>query len=430
MTTHFHYDQDGRVYSTTITDYLTESDQLPLASNHYEQNRDPVGAYLARRDAFAAACTRSEAYNSVFSAGDEYRLSPQHLSAAAGWHEAELRHPFRGANESSVFQTTFGSQYEASPYNQNFFQYGYYPQLDEVRHLHTLQSLLPLIPLERRVNAFQGPTLDIMEGGTDTVFATEVPKKMLILFFGRETVSKLLRTIERSDNEHWSGPPTTQVLRIPQGLGSASAFKILFSWMFRACDEHSMHRVREFLVPQNTYAACTLAQILGLFKLYRDTQRVEFTIMENHFKRPIFAADLEVLWNHLGEHNRFVYAAIKAVGMRFRKYNSGASKPPPVWTEMVNLLERYPSLKARVCNLDLNDEYRPVFPTQWCQAFLPASPAQDGMSYQHPHDEQAIKPVEDEKPTKEKTVVRKAAVLRILPTTDGLAQSDGETIEA
>ncbi|KAH7073477.1 concanavalin A-like lectin/glucanase domain-containing protein [Paraphoma chrysanthemicola] len=349
MTTYFHYHQDGNVYPSGMPSSGPPSTYVPLASEDQQCLKDPVGAYLARRNALAAAYTGWQTSPPVISEeGEVHPNGHQPMAFAKRNSTKSNRFLHRGyMYESSMVDTEYGSQYSPTPGLTIPAHATSYPDVDEIRRQNTLQSLLPLIPPERTRNAFQGPRLDIVEAGTDVVFATHVPKKMLVLFLGREVVNKFLRTIERVDNEDWSGPPTVQVLRIPQGLGSAAAFKILFSWMFRACAFHSVQDVRDFKVPQNTYAACTLAQILGLFKLQHDARRVEYAIMNNHFKRPIHANDFEVLWNCLGENNRFVCAMVNAIRMR-QTFDLGGSTLPTFRKEAREMLEKYPALKARL----------------------------------------------------------------------------------
>ncbi|KAH7089964.1 concanavalin A-like lectin/glucanase domain-containing protein, partial [Paraphoma chrysanthemicola] len=358
MTTYFHYDQAGNVYSSGMPISGPPSTCVPQASEDKQCLNDPVGAYLARRSALAAAYSGWQANPPVVSEGGErYTDDRQSMAFTTGnsiGPDRSLHNDYMC--ESDMINTA--SQHDHVPDLTTPADATYYPDLNEIRRQNTLQSLLLFIPPDRIRNAFQGPRLDIVEAGTDVVFATRVPKRMLVLYLGREVVNKFLRTIEREDNEDWSGPPTVQILRIPQGLGSAAAFKILFSWMFRACAFRSVHDVREFKVPQNTYSACTLAQVLGLFKLQHDARRVEYAIMNTHFKRPILAKDLEVLWNCLGENNRFVCAMINAIRMR-RSFDLGEGTLLAFCKEAHEMLETYPALKARLFDSNLIEGDRP-----------------------------------------------------------------------
>ena len=337
--------------------------------SYYLERGDKVGAFLAQRDLM---CT-SEAYNQWVMA-EEPACGPS-SDAYSGSPDPNLRHQAAEEYES------YGSQHRGGNYSDYDSTIGYtgfathvgqpirYPDPEDIRHLHTLHSILPYIQPERKLNALDGQTMNIVEQDTGTVFAYHVPKKLLVLFLGRKVVTKYIRTAEREENGDWSSRPILQELRIPRGFGSKAAFRVLVSWMIRACQRQhrTMGQMRQFRVPQNTLTACTLAQILTLFGLHKDALRVDHTISKEHFTRPIFPVELEALWNCLGENNRYVCAAIKVVGQRLRVYEIGSTRQHPMWEEMVQLLEEYPPLKDRVRDLELNELYQPTFGTEWCK---------------------------------------------------------------
>lgn len=116
--------------------------------------------------------------------------------------------------------------------------YRQFPDPEHIRHLHTLHSLLPHLQPERKLNALIGPEFDIVNGRSGKILCRAVPKKMLIMFLGREVVRKFFHTIERQNDENWQGPPTQQNLILP--YASQAALKILISWMTRACNFTTM----------------------------------------------------------------------------------------------------------------------------------------------------------------------------------------------
>ncbi|KAF2128954.1 hypothetical protein P153DRAFT_367253 [Dothidotthia symphoricarpi CBS 119687] len=241
-----------------------------------------------------------------------------------------------------------------------------YPDPDSIRHFHTLHSFLPHLQPERKLGALDGPTIDIVEQHSGTIYIQNVPKKMLVLFLGRQTVNKFLRTIERVDNVNWRGGPTRQELRLPRGCASSSALEILIVWMRRACQHQTMGDMKQFLVPVNLFAACSLGSTLELFGLRKDALRVEMFIGKNHFQRPIFAVEMKALWSCLGETSRYTYGAIKVLGQRFRAYENGTEKKLlRDFDQILELLEAFPLLGARVRDGCLNERYAPTFGTKW-----------------------------------------------------------------
>lgn len=127
-----------------------------------------------------------------------------------------------------------------------------------------------------------------------------------------------------------------------------------------------METMQPIRIPKNLFAACSLAQTMELFALYRDAYRVDLSLSKTLFMRPIFPVELETLWNCLGEHSRYVYCAIKAVGNHIRALDgTGAAKELGWMEQMTFFLEMHEQIKARVNDTRLNEEYRPVFGTQW-----------------------------------------------------------------
>lgn len=199
------------------------------------------------------------------------------------------------------------------------------------------------------------------------VFAFAVPKKLLVLFLGRRIMNKFIKTLTREDNETWSGGPIKQILCLPRGHSSKVAIQILLAWMIRACQRHTMEDMRQITIPANTFAACSLAQTMELLGLHKDALRVDNFIAQNHFTRPVYATELETLWNCLGEGSRYVYAAVKAVGTRLQAYERGEVEMFPDAEAMMGVFRREPRLSARVRDLEQNETFRPEFGTKWMQ---------------------------------------------------------------
>lgn len=191
MTTFYSYQKDG----TITTSDLDPAAQIftygpPDPGNLYEQNGDLIGAYLARRDM---------AYHSL-----PVPSTPQVQTPLYPPYAPTCKQPSNGhaGSESGGQDYWPGDRYESSSYSASFVsrdsntlgfsgwasQSGLtrpYPDPEDIRHLHTLHSILPYIQPERKVNALGGPFMDIVEQDTGVKFACQVPKKLLVLFLGR-----------------------------------------------------------------------------------------------------------------------------------------------------------------------------------------------------------------------------------------------------
>jgi hypothetical protein len=371
MATFYHYDASGNLKSTFVGESLPLAQQgsAQLDMTYYMQAGDPVGAFLAQRVMTHPEHVSSEVYGHPIVEEGDYKLHTK--SHAAALQNSGLRHQDMEVHESYGQHSDIypGSAYtrghmlvcsHSSPHHP-------YPDPEHIRHLHTLQSLLPHIDPARKMRSTQGPTVNVIEQDTNTVFAFAVPKKLLVLFFGRRKVTQFIKTVGLRDMNRSDHQNNIQQLCIPPRISSSSAFKILVSWMKRACMPDTMNRMRQFNIPKHTFAACTLAQTLALFGLHKDAQRVDCKIAQEHLRRPIFAAELESLWNCLGENNRYTYAVIKVVGERLLEFGVDDGTDTRMWREILELMAKIPELDARVRDLELNEQYRPTFDTEWCK---------------------------------------------------------------
>lgn len=367
MTTYYYYDSKGTVTASKLHPKAAIFTPGHPDAEAYERKGDVVGAYLAHRDIGYPAHGTSEAQQSY---------SPTH---------SPLAKPFNGSIDGQMANQSYrpGDGDELSGYNTSpveaFSTLGWvgwaaypgierpYPDPEDIRHLHTLQSLLPYLQPERKMNALNGPVLDIVEQDTGVTLAYQVPKKMLVLFLGRKVVNKFIRTTHREDDVNWKGAPVCQEMNIPRGVASKAAMKALVAWMLRACNYQTMSLMKQIRVPKNTFVACSLARTMELFDLHKDALRVDHYIAECHLARPIFAVELETLWNCLGKNSRYTYAAIKVVGQRLRELEADSKdrEAPGIDEDMLAMLKEYPNLEARVRNPEVNEQHRPVFNTNW-----------------------------------------------------------------
>jgi hypothetical protein len=432
MTTYYYYNEDGNLQSSAILTPVPNLYPEHPDLRYYLQQGDTVGAYLAQRAMLYPTQVTSELYSHGDNRGQAtYEQQPD---AYNGAQDVDLRHETEAQYESyESFQHDQPKQARYAGFAEHTEAPRTYPDPEDVRHSHDLFGLLYHIDPGRRFNSLSGPSVDISGQDSTRVFAYEVPKKMLVLFLGRKQVNKLIKTVGHSKNSQ-----KIQQLSLPRGIVSHSAIKILISWMNRACRREYDSLLRQFDVPRNTFAACSLAQTLTLFGLHKDALRVDSTIAYNHFKRLIFADELRALWTCMGEKSRYVYAAIKMVGERLRAYETGASQKQRWHEEIVQLLEEWPALEARVRDLEFNENFRPTFNTEWCKK-LREGPSQSEMfskwylknGFDGVLRDRALGGVESElrpsdKADKLTIGTRKVAVLRVVPATEKPATGDGE----
>ncbi|KAJ4348703.1 uncharacterized protein N0V89_010081 [Didymosphaeria variabile] len=243
-----------------------------------------------------------------------------------------------------------------------------YPNLELIRDHHSLRSLLPYIQPARFQNSLFGPTLDIVEEGTDHKFAAAVPKKMLALFCGRKMLNRFLRTLEREDNEKWVGGPVGQELRFPRHHVNHIGVKIVIAWMHRAC-RTPKEEMKQIRIPKNLFAALSLARALTAFGLHSDANRVDMFIANHHYQRPMYPNEIFSIWNCLPKDSKYIYRMIADLRKKRCEYESGNTNALKDAEKVLAFLEEHPELKARLDDKDYNDreEHRPFFGTEWCQ---------------------------------------------------------------
>ncbi|EMD87569.1 hypothetical protein COCC4DRAFT_192868 [Bipolaris maydis ATCC 48331] len=367
MTTYYCYGEDGKVTATNLNPNAPAFTRGLQGTTSDQQHGDIVGAYLAHRAMVYPAPNPGETnqYGST-----PYQPWGQPLENSTTSEPMEPSHWSSDEYESSSYPTSSQAESISTLGYAGWASHSGiahpYPNPEDIRHMHTLHSLLPYLQPERKLNALHGPAVDIIEQDTGVVLAYQVPKKLLVLFLGRRVVNKYIRTVQRQDGKSSSEQPTYQEMNLPRGKSSKAAMRVLIAWMARACQYHTMATMEQIRIPKKTFVACSLAQTMELLGLHKDAFRVNNFIAQTHFVRPIFAVELEALWNCLGEENRYVYAAIRVVGNRLQTHENNDSKAVPgIDADMYATLKRYPQLEARVRDPELNERYHPHFSTNW-----------------------------------------------------------------
>ncbi len=289
-----------------------------------------------------------------------YSIQASYLSGGDRFHRVHSYHERRRYESHAHPVTPYpAAGIHVSPFVAASGPPQLYPDPESIRHLHTLHRLLRHIQPERKLNSLSGLELDIVEGDTGNILYYAVPKQMLVTFLGRHAVSKFLHTVQREDNENWTGLPTQQNLRILYGVTSRAALKILISWMTRACQYATLYTMKNIRIPTNLFVACSLAQTTEILGLHRDAFRVDVSISQEFLKRPMHTIELETLWHCLGEQSKYVYGAIKALSERLKGDDTRINE------DLQGLAIKLPRLYARLCDPMLNDEYMPAFGREW-----------------------------------------------------------------
>jgi hypothetical protein len=288
----------------------TGSSQHDLS--YYVQTRDAVGVYLAQRDVmypkstFTASelCDQSvqpcdpsfQSHNHSFEArdysphmyndsadpsnsslqscdpsargynplgevkGEEYE---EHIIDSTALYYKNIRHPSSRGYESynhpgEGYPVNFKTVHHTTS-RSSAHQYHPYPITDRIRHLHTLHSLLSHINPRHKLQALHGPAVHVVERVTSKILAHSISKSLLVLFLGHEPIRRFIRTVGLYDTNRNDLFNRIQELCIPLHVSSSAAIKILLAWMKRAYEPNTMDSMYHFSVPQNTFAACTLA---------------------------------------------------------------------------------------------------------------------------------------------------------------------------
>jgi hypothetical protein len=348
MTTYYEYCPNGKITG------IVESAAL-AAYPDYAYRYDPIQTPLGNN-----ATTPSSLYDEEYTkAALTYTYEARGESKNKRPHQLEQLILYKGNRSSGSDVSTY-----IDPDHHQNLQNGY-PDVESIRHLHCLHSLLGWILPERLHNSLYGPTLDIVEEGTRAPFAYRVPKKLLVLFIGRAVVSRYLRTLDRQDIENWEGYPTLQELIIPRGAANHVGFKILIAWMKRACYYEKMDSIEPIRVPKNLFAAISLARLLVLFGLHRDASRVDNYIARKLYKRPLFIDEIRSIWKCLPKNSKYTYRMVEDI--RAAIIDEGYENKVRNVDEVLEFLEEQPDLKARVHSKDINDNFKPYFGTEWCK---------------------------------------------------------------
>ncbi|KAF2118761.1 hypothetical protein BDV96DRAFT_642937 [Lophiotrema nucula] len=223
---------------------------------------------------------------------------------------------------------------------------------DDLRKFCDLHGLAKQLPPSRLNNALYGKYIDIVEIESERVLLHHVPKKMLILFIGRERVTPFLRTVSEHDKSE-------QVLRMPPGSTNHVGLKILVAWMTRACKYETMSNIEPIRIPKHTFAAISLARILGVFGLHQDCDRVDRFLNNHHFRRPLYIDQVKEIWKLLPKDSKYTFRMIKQLSESLEANQRGFGKAQPDKEEILEFIENHPTLKARIMDQTKNEMWKP-----------------------------------------------------------------------
>ncbi|KAF2655756.1 hypothetical protein K491DRAFT_716044 [Lophiostoma macrostomum CBS 122681] len=340
------------------------------------------------QDIFQAQSNQQDNWNASY---------PQaHLNHHEGWHQGisqapfnhhtawNQNHPyphFRCHPEMHPNGELSDSRHQASNYspaqNGNSFRY---PNPDDIRADTDLMGIACAIPLSRRQNALSGKGLNVLEERIEervaertvngippsTILFHNLPKKALILFCGRKTVSRFLRTLEREDNENWIGLPTRQQLRVPPGSCNFVGLLIFLDWVRKACDREYAHTLRPIQCPVDMFSAISLARTLRLFGLKKDAERIDNSIRARLSHHPLHPHSVEEIWKAFPKDCKYTYRMVKCLKEQVEMHRDiGSPFVMPKAEEMFAVIDKYPHLKDRIEIVDENEKFKPVSADKW-----------------------------------------------------------------
>lgn len=239
----------------------------------------------------------------------------------------------------------------------------WYPNLDHIRHTHSLFRFIAQVSDDRRSGSLGGMKVDIVEEITGEILCHAVPKRMLVLFFGRQVVSQHLFTTGRDidDRVNPRGFPLAQKFLVSAQSTSGDAWRILVAWMKRACgDVHRRgQKLRELGVPRSLFAAVTLARTLRYMGLNIDAHRIDVAINEKHLYRPLDLDTVKAIWNGISKKSKYTWRLINVLKDRYELPMDEALELLPDYDEMTKWFDENPELRARMWRPELNDEFKP-----------------------------------------------------------------------
>ncbi|PVI01946.1 hypothetical protein DM02DRAFT_703576 [Periconia macrospinosa] len=403
-------------------DRFPENISLPIMNTHYNRPYDgSITADPPRRDITEVSAAYSSYWSQMMVWNDWHHRRGQAILAGcdvSSWkipdipaqsrqnywavqydiHGAHTR-PYGAVRDSQNYYMSDNSQEPSVAELEMGNNLNLEKELEQTRSSLSLHSMLSYRSHTRLNNALQGMTLDVVEEGTGIKLAQEVPKKMLVLFCGRQNVSRFLRTLEREDNENWVGLPVKQEMVIPQEKANAVGFTILISWMRRACSSESRGRMAPIHIPHNLFAAISLVRVLNLLGLDSDAARVDMKVRHVHFARPLSIDDVRSVWKGYPKRSKYVNRLIIEIRNRLALDPERRRQMLRGVEEIEAYVEEVPELFSRVYDQDNDGVHLSLLP-------LTTSCEEGHVS-------------EEERNVASNDKARKAKILRILPENEG-----------
>jgi hypothetical protein len=209
--------------------------------------------------------------------------------------------------------------------------------------LYNIYLTTPPCLLIDAIGKENNPLLDFVEEGSERVLLRDVPKQMLEIFLGRRNLAKFVCALELDDN----GVPILEEIRLPQFSTSHIALKIMVAWMHRACRQRQgLHQIA---VPDNLFAAITLARTLRLFGREIDAQAVDHAMSEHHYNKPLDVGQLKPVWNFLPKHSQYVARVIEMLKYQLKEYARAEDRTKfPQVPRLCEFIDGHPDLRNRV----------------------------------------------------------------------------------
>ena len=217
---------------------------------------------------------------------------------------------------------------------------------DDARQTCTLIEFVRSVDPVRLNAALFGPCLDIIEEETGQMLFHRAMKRLLFLFCGRESIEKFIHPTERKDADGIFYK--AEEIRVPRASTGYIGLKVLMGWFQRAGKKEYMSTMLPIHVPENLFAAISLARTMTLFGLHRDARRVDRIVDRILCSRAIFASEVQTVWNLLPKDSRYTWRIVERVATQVEHYEMGFKKALPQPDQMFELLQKYPQLGKRV----------------------------------------------------------------------------------
>ncbi|KAF2734199.1 hypothetical protein EJ04DRAFT_564478 [Polyplosphaeria fusca] len=179
-----------------------------------------------------------------------------------------------------------------------------YQNVDELRTRSNLYEFATALDPSRRNNAILGLHIDIIDGISGHMIMPKVPKKLLMLFCGRDVLNPFLKTLSRYEK-------SAQQLRVPQSVAMQYGFHAVIGWMIHACQLPTTTSLRPIENPRNLFHTICICIVLDFFKLYRDRARMDVEVWKLMTNSRLYANQVKQVWDYVPRNSRYTFRLVR-----------------------------------------------------------------------------------------------------------------------